>query len=227
MNILENNLIIKVSFFIFIIALFSNLTFYIAPSAQTINDYTEIEKNESSKVNSSNKKNLVSLEILKVDISSNKPLEGAILKITSKNKYSTTLITNKNGRISIPNIPFGTYSIKEIKSPIGYKDNTTIQTIVIDKNSNPVHNLTFKTEQIINGKYINSSKVPEPLTDVSNIDILSSNNTNLPSPDNPSIDLKNFSNPLTNTKAFFLYLLGMLSLIIFGSFMLFLKKAHK
>ncbi|WP_297632740.1 prealbumin-like fold domain-containing protein [uncultured Clostridium sp.] len=227
MNIGENNLITKIAFFIFIIALFSSLTFYIDPLAQTINDYTETEKNESSKINSSMKKNLGSLEILKVDIASNKPLEGAILKITGPNNYSTTSITNKNGRISIPNVPFGSYSIKEIKAPIGYKDNANIQTIIIDKSSKPVHNLTFKTERIIGNRYISSSKVPEPLNDVSSIDSLISNNTNLPRPTSSNITLRNFSNPLTNTKTLFLYLLWMIFLILFGGFSLFLKRTHK
>ncbi|MGL5415451.1 MAG: SpaA isopeptide-forming pilin-related protein [Clostridium sp.] len=227
MNIVENNLITKIAFFIFIIALFSSLTFYIDPLAQPISDSTETKKNESSKINSSIKKNLGSLEILKVDLTSNKPLEGAILKITGPNNYSTTSITNKNGRISIPNVPFGSYSIKEIKAPIGYKDTTNIQTIIINKNSKPIYNLTFKTERIKNSKYISSSKVPEPLNDVSSADSLISNNTNLPRPTSPNITLKNFSNPLTNIKPLFLYLLSIIFLILFGGFSLFLKRTHK
>ncbi|MGL5414256.1 MAG: MSCRAMM family protein [Clostridium sp.] len=78
---------------------------------------------------------LGSLEILKTDFSSKLPLEGAVFQVTGPNDFKQTITSNKNGLCNISNLPWGTYSVKEIKAPLGYDLNTTAQEFNINQNS--------------------------------------------------------------------------------------------
>ena len=62
-----------------------------------------------------------SLKIKKVDAITGKPLEGAIIKITSPLfDYTQEFTTNAQGEILIENLKQGDYTIKEVKAPNGY-----------------------------------------------------------------------------------------------------------
>ncbi|MGL5646377.1 MAG: MSCRAMM family protein, partial [Clostridium sp.] len=89
----------------------------------------------SSKLSFTNKRLSGSLEILKIDSSSKTPLKGASFEVTGPNNFKQTITSDKNGLCSIPNLPWGTYSVKEIKAPLGYEIDTTAQEFNINQTS--------------------------------------------------------------------------------------------
>lgn len=60
------------------------------------------------------------LKVMKVD-ENQKPLPGAVFEITNSNQQVTGTITaDKNGIAEMGNLELGTYTVKEVKAPIGY-----------------------------------------------------------------------------------------------------------
>lgn len=60
------------------------------------------------------------LKVMKVD-ESQKPLPGAVFEIANSNQQVMGTITaDKNGIAEMGNLELGTYTIKEVKAPVGY-----------------------------------------------------------------------------------------------------------
>lgn len=81
----------------------------------------------------------------------NVPVPGAEFSIEQKDPTDGTwkgyptenpIVTDSNGKITIPNLPNGEYRIKNTKAPDGYRKNTEVKTITIDKD-NPNQDVTF------------------------------------------------------------------------------------
>ncbi|MEG0297862.1 MAG: SpaA isopeptide-forming pilin-related protein [Clostridium sp.] len=71
-------------------------------------------------------------EIIKVDASTNKPLEGAKFEVRdSSGNLIGTYTTDKDGKIEISNLLAGTYTVKEVEAPAGYEISKEEFTIVI------------------------------------------------------------------------------------------------
>lgn len=87
-----------------------------------------------------------SLEIKKVN-NNNEPLEGAEFTVyTSDNKVYKKLVTDKNGKVSLKNIPYGTYKITETKAPKGYVLQNLTRTFSVN-NTKSVFSYTFTNTQ--------------------------------------------------------------------------------
>lgn len=75
------------------------------------------------------------IEILKLDKTTNKPLEGAKYRVT---KADGTLVgdyvTNKNGIINIQDLEPNTYQIKELESPLNYLLDTNVYNVNVLEN---------------------------------------------------------------------------------------------
>ncbi|WP_436514195.1 SpaA isopeptide-forming pilin-related protein [Clostridium thermobutyricum] len=77
-------------------------------------------------------------------------LAGAEFQITGENNFNKVIITNKNGIASLNNLPWGTYEVKEIKAPLGYKLSDKTQSVTINSaDVSQVQNLTFNDAQIL------------------------------------------------------------------------------
>ncbi|QWI46885.1 VaFE repeat-containing surface-anchored protein [Bacillus mycoides] len=71
------------------------------------------------------------LKILKVD-ENKKPLAGAVFEVLASDQKSMgTITTNDKGIASLDHLEIGTYVVKEIKSPVGYMLNDTLQTLEV------------------------------------------------------------------------------------------------
>ena len=75
------------------------------------------------------------IEILKLDKTTNKPLEGAKYRVT---KADGTLIgdyvTNKSGIINIQDLEPNSYQVEELESPLNYLLNTTVYNVNVVEN---------------------------------------------------------------------------------------------
>lgn len=92
---------------------------------------------------------LRTLVIKKVDASNTaKLLPNAEFLVTGPDGYSRTVKTGTDGTVTLTDLKFGDYTIKEIKSPAGYTLNGKSETISVDASS-----LTF-TVEIKNRVYI-------------------------------------------------------------------------
>ncbi len=82
----------------------------------------EIKKNgEIVKAKMTNKKITSTLEITKTDISTDEPLPNTLIEIyTSDDKLLFSEKTDEEGKIIIPDIPYGDYYFIEKEAPIGY-----------------------------------------------------------------------------------------------------------
>ncbi|MGL4847460.1 MAG: SpaA isopeptide-forming pilin-related protein, partial [Clostridium sp.] len=58
-------------------------------------------------------------------------LANAEFKITGPNGFHKTITTDKNGVASLDNLAWGDYTVKEIKAPVGYTLNSTVQKVTI------------------------------------------------------------------------------------------------
>ncbi|ENZ03537.1 hypothetical protein HMPREF1092_00724 [Clostridium thermobutyricum] len=77
-------------------------------------------------------------------------LAGAEFQITGENNFNKVIITNKNGIASLNNLPWGTYEVKEIKAPLGYKLSDKTQSVTINSaDVSQVQSLTFNDVQIL------------------------------------------------------------------------------
>ncbi|WP_207748154.1 MSCRAMM family protein, partial [Clostridium thermobutyricum] len=85
-------------------------------------------------------------------------LAGAEFKVTGQNGFNEIVTTSKEGLAALSNLPWGTYTIKEIKAPLGYNLNNEIKTVQITSASvGQVQSLTFNDTQIL-GK-LNITKI--------------------------------------------------------------------
>ena len=92
--------------------------------------------------------------IEKKDAAGNKPLEGAEFQIRSLDfrvdgnipVVNQKLKTDAQGRISVPNLRFGNYEIKEVQPPVGYVLDPTVQKVNID-GSKPQYKVEFTNKK--------------------------------------------------------------------------------
>ena len=132
----------------------------IAPINFTINAKTTFEDIDGSKVytiNVLNERLKGSLVITKVDAETKEALSGVEFLIEATNglmKGETfTGTTNNQGKLTISNLEFGTYKVKEVRAREGYVLNTTPQTFNISKDGEKAE-LTFENQKevvILNG----------------------------------------------------------------------------
>ncbi len=83
-----------------------------------------------------NIKTVGSYDILKKSTSGSL-IQGAVFRITG-NSYDQTFTTNANGKITLSNIPTGTYTVQEVSVPSPYILDTTPKTITIQPNKTGV-----------------------------------------------------------------------------------------
>ncbi len=84
-----------------------------------------------------NKAPVGKLIITKVDASNtNAKLQGAKFElIDSTNKVVATETSDANGQIEFPNLPYGSYTLKEITAPSGYELDSTLISVTINSSS--------------------------------------------------------------------------------------------
>ncbi|PGT65245.1 adhesin [Bacillus cereus] len=86
------------------------------------------------------------LKILKVD-ENKKPLAGAVFEVLASDQKSMgTITTNDKGIASLDHLEIGTYVVKEIKSPVGYMLNDTLQTVEVK--TGEIANITAENHKI-------------------------------------------------------------------------------
>ena len=80
-----------------------------------------------------------SIVIKKVDAKTDKPLPGAQFGLyDSTDKLLTSLTTDNNGLVQFTKLPWGTYSVKELKAPTGYTVNgKLVQVEITETYQNP------------------------------------------------------------------------------------------
>lgn len=89
-----------------------------AGSSQNLGIYRGKKISVTGQTISKTFQNTGDLEIIKQDIdNANRKLSGVEIKVTGPNNYNETFTTNKEGKISISNLPVGTYTIQETKNP--------------------------------------------------------------------------------------------------------------
>ncbi|WP_438566154.1 MSCRAMM family protein, partial [Clostridium sp.] len=76
-----------------------------------------------------------SLTITKTGVNGTK-LPGAEFTVTGPNNFNENVTTTSNGTVDLTKLPYGAYTVKEIKAPIGYTVNPNAQTVVVGKQSN-------------------------------------------------------------------------------------------
>ncbi|MGL5414661.1 MAG: SpaA isopeptide-forming pilin-related protein, partial [Clostridium sp.] len=85
------------------------------------------------------------LQVTKTNEDGNKTLQGAQFTVTGPNGFNQTITTGENGVASLNNLPWGTYTVKETKAPVGYNLNETPQTVEVTKASvGKAQGLVFK-----------------------------------------------------------------------------------
>ncbi|WWU66647.1 SpaA isopeptide-forming pilin-related protein (plasmid) [Clostridium baratii] len=85
------------------------------------------ENGKTVELNVTNKKIRGSVELLKVDKDTKRPLEGAEFELWNGEKLIGTYITDKDGRIVVENLEAGQYYFKEIKAPDNYNVNDDVE----------------------------------------------------------------------------------------------------
>ncbi|WP_436513253.1 MSCRAMM family protein [Clostridium thermobutyricum] len=97
----------------------------------------------------SDKKILGNLVITK-EGSDKEKLAGATFEITGPNNFNKTVVTGKDGTVSIDGLAWGSYEVKEIKAPQGYNLDKAPQTVEINSsNVKSIQNLIFKDSKIL------------------------------------------------------------------------------
>lgn len=87
-----------------------------------------------------------SLKVMKVD-ENKKPLQGAVFEVFNSNNQSMGTITaNEGGIAQLGNLELGTYSVKEIKAPVGYVLDSNPKTFEVKTGEVAV--IEMKNEQI-------------------------------------------------------------------------------
>ena len=88
---------------------------------------------------------LGNIKVTKIDTQSKKPLAGAVFELyDTANKKITqdaygnslgTLTSNANGEVTISNLLYGTYILREVKNPTNYKNEVIEKTIIINEST--------------------------------------------------------------------------------------------
>lgn len=112
-----------------------------APNGYLLSD--NAEDNEQIILVEFNKDNVVTflndkkagIEILKLDKTTNKPLQGAKYRVS---KADGTLVgeytTNKSGMINVQDLEIGTYDVEEIEAPLNYLQDTNVYKVNVLEN---------------------------------------------------------------------------------------------
>ena len=121
----------------------------LAPEGYALNTTPQTVKVESNKnqiVEFANKQ-LAGIEIIKIDEYTKAPLKGARFKVTTKNgdfigEYETDVV----GKITIPNLDAGWYSIQEVLAPKGYILDSTIKDVQVTYYENAIVEFTNRAK---------------------------------------------------------------------------------
>ncbi|MEE1131681.1 MAG: SpaA isopeptide-forming pilin-related protein, partial [Caryophanon sp.] len=112
----------------------------VAPTGYVLDSQTttvQIRANETTELTATNvaQQKVGTFMLVKVDATNaNKRLASAAFELSNGvNTY--TLITNATGQATVANIPAGTYTLKEVIAPAGYRLNTELVTVTIQDNS--------------------------------------------------------------------------------------------
>ncbi|WP_338631857.1 SpaA isopeptide-forming pilin-related protein [Clostridium baratii] len=85
------------------------------------------ENGKTIELNVTNKKIRGSVELVKVDEDTRRPLEGAEFELWNGEKLIGTYTTDKDGKIVVENLEAGQYYFKEIKAPDNYNVNDDVE----------------------------------------------------------------------------------------------------
>ncbi|MGL4654340.1 MAG: SpaA isopeptide-forming pilin-related protein, partial [Sarcina sp.] len=108
-----------------------------------------VETNKTTPIKIIDKKINGSLKIEKID-ENGKPLANATFNITGPNGYDKSLTTDSTGIISLNNLEWGTYTIKETVAPVGYELDKTTHTVDINgDNAKTGVSLTVKDKMML------------------------------------------------------------------------------
>ena len=104
---------------------------------------------------------LGNIKVTKIDTQSKKPLAGAVFELyDTANKKITqdaygnslgTLTSNANGEVTISNLLYGTYVLREVKNPTNYKNEVIEKTIIINESTlddNAIYTVTYENVPI-------------------------------------------------------------------------------
>ncbi|MEI4618173.1 SpaA isopeptide-forming pilin-related protein [Bacillus cereus] len=130
----------------------SNLTNYNAiayKGTETIQDATVLLERSTEQVNTDLQvywKANGSIKVMKVD-ENQKPLPGAVFEVLNSNQeVMGTITADKNGVAELGNLELGTYTIKEVKAPVGYVLDSTQKSFEV--RTGEVAVIEMKNEQI-------------------------------------------------------------------------------
>ena len=114
-------------------------------------------------------------------------LAGATFEITGPNNFNKTVVTGKDGTVSIDGLAWGSYEIKETKAPEGYNLNNEIKVIKINsKNAGEVQRVIVKDDKIIEPIVPKEDKPSEGNEIIPKEDKPSEGNEIIPKEDKPS-----------------------------------------
>ena len=130
----------------------SNLTNYNAiayKGTETIQDATVLLERSTEQVSTDLQvywKANGSIKVMKVD-ENKKPLPGAVFEVLNSNQeVMGTITADKNGVAELGNLELGTYTIKEVKAPVGYVLDSTPKSFEVKTGEVAV--IEMKNEQI-------------------------------------------------------------------------------
>lgn len=130
----------------------SNLTNYNAiayKGTETIQDATVLLERSTEQVSTDLQvywKANGSIKVMKVD-ENKKPLPGAVFEVLNSNQeVMGTITADKNGVAELGNLELGTYTIKEVKAPVGYVLDSTPKSFEVKTGEVAV--VEMKNEQI-------------------------------------------------------------------------------
>ena len=113
-----------------------------------------------------------SLLISKADAETNKPLAGAVFKVTTSDgtvvgNDNGEFTTDNNGEILVPNLEPGSYVVTELRAPAGYSKDATPKTVKIGTDGG-IYRLEFTNKALSGIKIIKTdSETNAPLEGVS------------------------------------------------------------
>ncbi|WP_317311158.1 SpaA isopeptide-forming pilin-related protein [Clostridium thermobutyricum] len=153
--------------------------------AQTV-EVSKFTVGQPQKLIFKDKKILGSLIITK-EGSDKEKLAGATFEITGPNNFNKTVVTGKDGAVSIDGLAWGSYEIKETKAPEGYNLNNEIKVIKINsKNAGEVQRVIVKDDKIIEPIVPKEDKPSEGNEIIPKEDKPSEGNEIVPKEDKPS-----------------------------------------
>lgn len=120
-----------------------------APEGYALNttpQNVKVESNNSQIVEFANKQ-LAGIEIIKYDEYTKAPLQGAKFKVTTKTgDFVGEYKTDSVGKITIPNLDAGWYSIQETEAPKGYLLDSTVKDVQVTYYENAVVEFTNRAK---------------------------------------------------------------------------------